>query len=276
MTTTVIFETTMGNPLPPINSGNPQTATTTPCVGGGFSNCGQLNHDLPYGGTPGGGPPGRYAGASISFVDGNYDFDRAGSIMITPGKHRFGGTMQFFYGPNHIYYQRQTIIAGYSTHGYGPQMDVRTDNNNTYLGDVQYGGPFLKYRMTLSGSYREITPSGGFYLVKAPYFYTLAPFTTGTVTAVEPHGGQLSEFTLHGYDNRTPLGENGIVSMVRPRISRAYQVPHDVEEPIIMNFASISAWQMDFHFRPLPEPGSTAMLASGLLAIAGLYRLRRR
>ncbi|MBW2716771.1 MAG: PEP-CTERM sorting domain-containing protein, partial [Deltaproteobacteria bacterium] len=165
--------------------------------------------------------------------------------------------------------------TGYSTHAYGPQMDVRTDNNNSEVGDVMYGGPFLKYRMTSSGIYRTTT-SGEFYSFKAPYFYTIVPFTTGTVTAVEPHGGQLSEFTLHGYDNRTPLGENGIISMVRPRIRHVYQVPRDVQEPITMSWANIEAWQMDFHFRPVPEPGSTVMFASGFLAIAGLYRLRRR
>jgi hypothetical protein len=45
-------------------------------------------------------------------------------------------------------------------------------------------------------------------------------------------------------------------------------------EPIQHTWASGSAWQMDFHF--LPEPGSSAMLASGLVLLAGLYRLRRR
>jgi hypothetical protein len=137
MPTTVIFPTTMGNPLPPLNTGNPVYPTTTPCVGGGHPNCGYLAQDLPPGGTAGGAPPPRRAGDPISFVDGNYDFDRAGSIMITPGKNRFGGTMLFFYGPNHDYYQRTTINTGYSTHAYGWQMDVRTPNNNTAVGDVQ-------------------------------------------------------------------------------------------------------------------------------------------
>ncbi len=275
--TTLIFPTTMGNPLPPINSGNPLTPTTTPCVGGGFTNCGKLAYDLPFGGTPGGAPPARLAGDSISFVDGNYDFDKAGSIMITPGKNRFGGTMQFFFGPNHLFYQRTTINTGYSTHAYGPQMDVRTQDNDTAIGDVQYGGPFNKYRMTEPyRTAREITANGGFYQIVAPYFYTLVPFTTGMVTAVEPHGGQVSEFTLTGYDNRTPLGVNGIISMVRPRMVHAYQVPHDPNESIVMNNANVTAWQMTFHFREAPEPGGMLTLSSGLVALAGLYRVRKR
>jgi hypothetical protein len=53
-----------------------------------------------------------------------------------------------------------------------------------------------------------------------------------------------------------------------------YSVPEDPNDSIEMTWASASAWQMDFHF--LPEPGSTMMLASGLVLMAGLYRLRRR
>ncbi len=281
--TTVIFPTTMGNPMPPINSGHPVTATTTPCVGGGLytptsgkNHCGYLAQDLPPGGTAFGGPAPRKAGDPIRFVDGNYDFDRAGSIMITPGKNRFGGTMLFFYGPNHDYYQRTTINTGYSTHAYGWQMDVRTPNANTAVGDVQYGGPWNKYRMTEPyRTQRSITANGGFYEILAPYFYTLVPFTTGMVTAVEPHGGQLSQFTLTGYDNRTPLGVNGIISLVRPRIVHGYEVPHDPEDPINLTWAYVSAWQMTFHFREAPEPGGMLMFSSGVVALAGLYRRRK-
>jgi hypothetical protein len=285
MTTTVIFPTVGGNPLPPINAGAPVTPTTTPCVGGGLTtttgpgtkfHCGYLPHDFPPGGTAGGAPPPRKKGDPIRFYPGDFDFDRAGSIMITPGKNRFGGTMLFFYGPNHLYYQR-TTINGYETHGYGPQFDNRTPNANTAVGDVQYGGFWNKYRMTTEfETQRSVTPSGGFYLIEAPYFYTLAPFTTGMVTAVEPHGGQLSEFTLTGYDNRTPLGVKGVISMVRPRIVHGYEVPHDIGESISLTWAYVSAWQMDFHFEGLPEPGGTLMLFSGLVTMAGLHRLRRR
>jgi hypothetical protein len=62
--------------------------------------------------------------------------------------------------------------------------------------------------------------------------------------------------------------------MVRPRLRHMYQVPVDPNDPIEMYWSDSQAWQMDFHF--LPEPGSTAMLASGLVVLAGLYRLRRR
>jgi len=261
--TTVRFKTTNPQPVP-LNQGNPLTPTTTPCVGGGLVGCGNLAHDL---GT-------RKAGDPITFAAGNYDFSRAGSIMVTPGPNRFGGTMHFFYGPNHTYYQRITINSPYISKAYGPQMDVRVNGANTVLGDVQYGGPFNIYRMTPSGYARATTGAGEFIESRAPYFYTLAPFTTGMITGWEPFGATNTEFTLTGYDNRTPAGLNGVISMVRPRLVHTYKIPFDPNDPIRMTWASSSAWQMDFHF--LPEPGSTLMMASGFVLLAGLYRLRRR
>jgi hypothetical protein len=267
--TTVIFPTTMGNPSPPYNQGNPVSPTSTPCVGGGLTNgiggwdCGEWAHSI----------LGHYIGEPISLADGAYDFSRAGSIMITPGQNRFGGTMHFFYGANHTYYQLITIKTGYISKAYGPPMDVRDPAANTVLGDVQYGGPFNIYRMTVLGYERSTTGAGGFYSRRNPYFYTLAPFTTGMVTAWQPFGGTNTEFTLTGYDNRTPAGLSGVVSLVRPRMVHVYSVPEDPTDPILMSWASASAWQMNFHF--LPEPGGTMMLASGLVLMAGLYRLRR-
>jgi hypothetical protein len=200
--------------------------------------------------------------------------------MVTPGKNRFGGTMHFFYGPNHLYYQQLTINTAYLSRAYGPQMDVRNPNANTVVGDVQFGGPFDIYRFTRSG-YVPVTTGDGTpnspgnpYFINAPYFYMLVPFTTGMVTVWQPFGGTNTEFQLTGYDNRTSKGLSGVVSMVRPRLAHTYKILPDPNQPIVMTWASGSAWQMDFHF--LPEPGSTAMMASGLVVLAGLYRLRRR
>ena len=265
--TTVRFATT--NPqIPPMNQGNPVTPTTTPCVGDGTvgGGCGYLAHDL---GT-------RMAGDKISFVDGKYDFSRAGSIMVTPGTNRFGGTMHFFYGPNHVYYQLISINSPHFSKAYGPQMDVRDPDANTVLGSVQYGGPFNIYRLTPGNLYRLTTgpPDYGYYSRRNPYFYTLLPFTTGMVSVWEPFGVNSAYFTLTGYDNRTALGLNGNISMIRARLVHTYSVPRDPSDPIEMTWASGSAWQMTFHF--LPEPGSTVMMASGLVVLAGLYRLRRR
>jgi hypothetical protein len=64
-----------------------------------------------------------------------------------------------------------------------------------------------------------------------------------------------------------------VISLVRPRLVHAYRVWPDPNQPVKHTWASGQVWQYDFHF--LPEPGSTAMMASGLVALAGLYRLRR-
>jgi len=155
MTTTVRFPTTMGDSGPPLGTGDPVTPTTT--------------------------------------FDGRYDFNRGGSIMITPGPNRFGGTMQFFYGPNQRYYQR-----------------------------------------------------------------------VGLTTTIH---------TLTGYDNRTPNGLSGVISLVRPRLVHTY-LDHPLPEyPLQAGLAGLSSWQINFHF--LPEPGSTLMMVSGLAVLAGLYRSRR-
>jgi len=63
----VVFPTTGGNPPPNSGTGSPVTPTTP------FS--------------------------------GRYDFYRAGSINVTPGPRRFGGTMRVFYRPDSFWYQ---------------------------------------------------------------------------------------------------------------------------------------------------------------------------
>jgi hypothetical protein len=94
------------------------------------------------------------------------------------------------------------------------------------------------------------------------------------VTVWQPFGGTNTEFQLTGYDNRTPDALSGVISLVRPRLVQVYTIWPDPNLPIKHTWASGGAWQMDFHF--LPEPGSTAMMASGLLVLAGLYRVRKR
>ena len=90
----------------------------------------------------------------------------------------------------------------------------------------------------------------------------------------EPFGNTNTEVTVTGYDNRTPNGISGVISLVRPRLVHSYRIQVDPNLPIVMAWAQTGAWQMDFHF--LPEPGSTVMMASGLVVLAGLYRMRRR
>jgi hypothetical protein len=85
--TRIVFPTTMGNPYPNYGLGAPITPTTT------FS--------------------------------GWWDFDRAGSINVTPGPRRFGGTFRLFYGPNAGFYQNIYYFtpANYKVYGHHICLD---------------------------------------------------------------------------------------------------------------------------------------------------------
>jgi len=237
MTTTVRFPTTMSSKAPiPRGSGNPRTPTTT--------------------------------------FGGRYDFSRGGSIKITPGKNRFGGTMHFFAGPNQHFYQLITISSPYISKAYGP----RTRNVTTYWesspGKFQTGFHFSRFRMTPLGNTKATTGMGGYISQKAEYLYTIAPWTTGMFEEYDPLGNTITNVTNTGYDNRTAKALSGKISLVRPRLVHAYLVSSDPNEPIINNWSSARSWEMVVTF--LPEPGGVLMLGSGILALAGLYRLRGR
>ncbi len=237
MTTTVQFPTTMGNTGPPIGTGKPVTPTTT--------------------------------------FDGRYDFRRHGSIMITPGPNRFGGTMQFFYGPNQRYYQYVTYFyaeAISKAYGYG-QPPIATAHESQ-VGEFVVGRQMDRYRMTSYGQQRMTTGTGNEIVYQYQYVSTIVPFTTGMITGYQPIGFTTTVHTLTGYDNRTPAGFNGVISLVRPRLVHVYvSDPHDPQSPIWKWKSRLGSWQIDFHF--LPEPGGTAMMAAGVVALAGLYRRRR-
>jgi hypothetical protein len=289
-TTTVPFTENGEIREKPLNLGNPATyqggpisGTTTPCVGGGLTSgspphfhCGTFQVNT-------GGATANEAyyqiGDPARFTPGGFDFSRAGSIMITPGKNRFGGTMHFFYGPNNTYYQKVTTNTMYISRAFGPLQDLRDPDANTVISDVSFGGPFIRIRYTSQGVIRKTWPTenggpGIDYAIRVPYFYTVNPFTTGMVSLWNPWGDTNTFFTVTGYDNRTPDGLSGVISLVRPRLVHVYKILPDPNSVIEMTWASAGAWQMDFHF--LPEPGSAVMMASGLVLLVGLYRLRRR
>jgi hypothetical protein len=77
--TRIVFPTTMGNPYPTYNG------TAMKWTGG---NHGDGNPVIP-----------------TTTFDGRYDLSRGGSISVTPGPRRFGGTFRLFYGPNARFYQ---------------------------------------------------------------------------------------------------------------------------------------------------------------------------
>jgi hypothetical protein len=239
-TTTVRFPTTMGNTGPPIATGEPVTPTTT--------------------------------------FDGRYDFRRHGSIMLTPGPNRFGGTMQFFYGPNHHYYQFTSVITvPCCRKAYGGGQPPVSTNHESNVGEFVVGRQMDRFLMTPGQQYRATDGAGNFLVSNVQYVSTIAPFTTGMITGYQPFGRTTTVHTLTGYDNRTTtsMGKlSGVISLVRPRLVHTYLKEVDPNAPIGMTWATASSWQIDFQF--LPEPRAVAMLATGFAALACLCRSRRR
>jgi len=156
--TRIVFPTTMGNPYPTYTStyqkwingnsgdGNPVTPTTT--------------------------------------FDGRYDMSRGGSITVTPGPRRFGGTFRMFHGPNarweqYIYYFSPAL---YEADGHyvcldEGKFDCTPSNFVSDIGDTTAIYQATWYLLTELGRNRATTPTtpDG----KAPTPYGNASYLTG-------------------------------------------------------------------------------------------------
>jgi hypothetical protein len=155
--TRIVFPTTMGNPYPTYTStyrkwingndgdGSPVTPTTT--------------------------------------FDGRYDMSRGGSISVTPGARRFGGTFRMFHGPNAGWYQHVWHFAPklYKAYGHYVCLDEGkfgctpstfvSEPGTTAIYQVTW------YLLTASGEFRATTPTTPYG--KAPTPYGNASFITG-------------------------------------------------------------------------------------------------
>jgi hypothetical protein len=166
--TRIVFPTTMGNPYPTYNGtlmkwtggndgdGNPVTPTTT------FS--------------------------------GLYDLSRGGSITVTPGPRRFGGTFRIFSGPNAGWYRHMNKFTSTPYKAYGDYICLDEGKfgctPSTFVSDIgdttaiyQYTRFLLNVTGTGTGEQTKAatakattptTPNG-----KAPTPYGNASFITG-------------------------------------------------------------------------------------------------
>jgi hypothetical protein len=164
----MVFPTTGGNPVPNYGGGDPVTPTTT--------------------------------------FDGRYDVSRGGSINITPGANRFGGTFRLFYGPNagwkqYIYYfsqrPRSALYQGYRY--YLCFDDGMYDcTPNTFVSDPGTTAMYLGvwWLLTEKGRAKATTPTrpngtvptpygNASYLKRSQHYLNLIhPWTTGFASAV--------------------------------------------------------------------------------------------
>jgi hypothetical protein len=157
--TRIVFPTTMGNPYPTYTSthrkwingnlgdGNPVTPTTT--------------------------------------FDGRYDMSRGGSITVTPGPRRFGGTFRMFHNANagwrqYVYYFYPPTLYEASGHYICLDEGKFGCNPSTFvsdIGDTTAGYQATWYLLTELGKTRATTPTtpNG----KAPTPYGNASYLTG-------------------------------------------------------------------------------------------------
>jgi len=191
--TRIVFPTTLGNPVPNYGSGAPTNATTT--------------------------------------FDGRYDFSRAGSLNVTPGPRRFGGTMQLFYRPTAFWYQYIYYFAPAYYKAYGsfrcqnpPGVTCSANGNPSGIGDITSSGMVTRFLLNVKGtgtgmqagdntakattsttpSGTALTPNGlaSFIIAKNYYLHTIHPWTTGFASAYNYLSAYLVRPQEKGYDVR--------------------------------------------------------------------------
>jgi len=155
MTARVVFPTTQGNPEP--NQGNLGSAVTP-----------------------------------TTTFDGDFTFSRVGSLHVTPGPRRFGGTMRLLYDVARSkysqydhYYAPTTVRRGYGSFNFKYKGSPATEDLETRVKKVNtmtaYGGTFTPPTSLLAG---QITSTGMVtFFLAAP---TLWPVTMTTHFGMSP------------------------------------------------------------------------------------------
>jgi hypothetical protein len=174
--TRVVFPTTLGNPTPNPGYGQPVTPTTT------FS--------------------------------GRYDFDRAGSINITPGPRRFGGTFQMFHRQEAFWYQYIYINSPAVYKAYGSFLCQNPPGVTCYagsvsdIGDITSSGMVTRFLLNITGTgtgkgakantAKATTPTipygtfptqygnASYIVAKNYYLHLIHPWTTGFAKVNNP------------------------------------------------------------------------------------------
>jgi hypothetical protein len=265
MTTVLRFPTTMSSTAKAYGAGDPRTPTTT------FPYFRWNNYT-----TTG---PGTQPTPSATYRErGNYDFNRAGSVQIIPGPHRFGGTLRYIYSESGFWYQYITrnspwISTVYAT---GTPQWQRTGYDEAEVGEKVSGGYAYRFRWTPNKQYQATNGSPYFSTInwKNQYLDTAMPWTTGDLVVWQPLGTYVTTLTYGGYDNRTSMGGSGTISLVRGRLRHSFLKPSDPREPITDIWHAGRLDRIDVMFSP--EPGAVLLLGAGVVTLAGLVVARRR
>ena len=226
-------------------------------------------------------PTTRFAGA--------FDKYRAGSIKITPGPNKFGGTMRYFVGQRAGWYLFHTDTTPYER-AYGRMWrdgvlsTTTTANGATHMvrtGNLaisenspqQIGMTYPSFEATRINT-SLTTGNGAFATRMAQIIRTTAPWTTGMLEVYQPLGSTVTTVSLTGYDNRTPLGLHGKLSLVVPWLVHGSVESYNPLDPVQSGIHTALITKNTITF--LPEPAVILQLGAGVLGLVGLYRLRRR
>jgi len=190
--------------------------------------------------TTGGNPSGSWGNYGLgnpvtptTTFDGRYDISRAGSINVTPGQRRFGGTFRMFYGPNagwyqYVYYFTPAIYKGYGKYVCFDEgkFDCTKDTFASDIGDTTALYQITHFLLNVTGTgtgtgktantAKATTPTTPTEEAPTPYgnasFITgmerylnlIHPWTTGFASVKNPWGYNLITPQASGYD--TSLG----------------------------------------------------------------------
>ena len=217
----------------------------------------------------------------------NYAFARVGSIKITPGPNKFGGTMRYFWGPNARWYWFLTnnypcCSKGYAHNyrtGKGPYGSPTGMLDSTEYSPQIVGGTHARWEGTIFHTYLTTgdgTPNDpGAYITRMEqYINTSAPWTTGRVSVYQGGGVYLDSGVQTGSDNRNASGTLGTMSLVVPWLAHQYLTSFNPVEPVESTWHEGAIVKMRITF--LPEPRGFLLLGAGILGLVGVYRLRRR
>jgi hypothetical protein len=221
-----------------------------------------------------------------------YAFGRVGSIKVTPGPNKFGGTMRYFWGFNARGYQfvttgypccEKAYLHNWRT-GVGPYgsptgaLDITEYSpqlvGGTYVG---FGATRVHTRSTEPATRTRFLTTAGdnqYNTRKTVGLWTTMPWTTGRLEVFQSGGQYVSTAVQTGYDNRTENREMGTLSLVVPWLTHNYLTSFNPTDPIIAGFHSAAINKVMVRF--VPEPAGMMLLGAGILGVVGVYRLRRR
>jgi hypothetical protein len=303
----IVFPTTNGNPYPNYAKGQPVTPTTTFNGLYDFERVGEINV------TPGprqfGGTYRYFHGPNNStFFQNVFKFDPliydAFGAYTCFNNGQFGCTKDNFVsdiGDTTIIYTFTRFLLNVKGTGTGDRQQTSTAKATTATGEGGYP--------TVNG---QGTPNGlpaSYVTAVQRYLDLIHPWTTGFASVSQPAGSPnvitpyatgydkdlqgapkvtvtVTNFesvwnkTISALDVETSTRKSylynvgRVVSLVRPRLIHTYTTPVDHSKPIWMSWGVARIWALKVWF--LPEPSGMLLLGTGIAALLGLARIRRR